>query len=217
MDSWKVGDRVFAYWDADGYWYPATITKIEDDDISIRYDDGDEEVTTVEFLEELEVAVGDEVESWWSSDGLYYEAVVVELQADRIQVQYDDNSTEWTNVGNLRVAAEDVWTVDDRVFAFFEDDGYWYPATITDINDDEVEISYDDGSTETTTADYLDELELSVGDAVESLWASDGLFYESQIVDINGDRIQVEYEDGSKEWTDISHLRVAASEEEEEE
>jgi Tumour suppressor p53-binding protein-1 Tudor/Agenet domain len=217
MHSWKVGDRVFAYWDADGYWYPATITKIAADDIAVRYDDGEEEMTTADFLEVLEVGVGDEVESWWASDEEYIEAVVVEVKADSIQVQYDDNSAEWVTIGNLRAAAEDVWSVDDRVFAYYEDDGYWYPATITAVNEDEVEITYDDGSAETTTPDYLDELDVAVGDPVESLWAADGLYHESQIVDISGDRIQVEYDDGSLEWTDIGHLRVAAEESEEEE
>ena len=47
----RVGDRVFARWQRGPHYYPAVITAIREDDLSVRYDDdGSEEQTKVRFL-----------------------------------------------------------------------------------------------------------------------------------------------------------------------
>ena len=62
MEYWNEGDRTFAFWDEDEYFYPATIIKIEGDDIFIRFDTGEEEWTDSDYLEEFMVEVDDQVE-----------------------------------------------------------------------------------------------------------------------------------------------------------
>ncbi|GAB4499818.1 MAG: hypothetical protein OHK003_17270 [Anaerolineales bacterium] len=36
MEYWNEGDRAFAFWDEDEYFYPATIISIDGEDIYIR-------------------------------------------------------------------------------------------------------------------------------------------------------------------------------------
>ena len=216
-DSWRAGDRVLAYWDADSFWYPATIVSInKHGDIEIKYDDGDQEVTDAEYLDDLTVAVGDYVESRSADDAVYYEAEVLDVQADRIQVGYDDGPTEWTTIGNLRVPDYDIWEAGDSVFAYWEGDGYFYPAEITAIDEAGIHLRYEDGTEEVSDPNYLETLEVMVGEGVECL-ADDGRYYEAQIVDMDGDRVQVEYEDESTEWTVISNVRIPAEEGEKDE
>ncbi len=216
MESWHVGDRLFAYWEADGYWYPATIIGIDGDDIEIRYDDGNEEKTSAEYVEDLEVSEDDVVEARSAQDNAYYEAVVTTIEGDRLQVTYEDGSTEWTSLGQLRVAEWEGWEPDDRVFAYWEPDGYFYPATVVEVTDDNVSVRYDDGEEEVTDESYLEDLAVEVGDYLENRSSEDDLYYAAEVVDIQDDKIQVKYEDESTEWTDVSTLRVQAEEEEEE-
>lgn len=107
MEYWNVGDRAFAYWEADEYYYPATITEIEDEDIYIRYDTGEEAWTNSDYLQEMIVETGDLVESKWSEDGEYYAAEVLSVSGDQVQVQYEDGNEEWTTLNNLRAWYEE--------------------------------------------------------------------------------------------------------------
>ncbi|MBK9207598.1 MAG: hypothetical protein IPL71_04560 [Anaerolineales bacterium] len=50
MEYWNEGDRTFAFWDDDEYFYPATILSIEGDDISIRFDTGKRNGQTLTIL-----------------------------------------------------------------------------------------------------------------------------------------------------------------------
>jgi hypothetical protein len=217
MDSWRAGDRVLAYWDADGYWYPATIVSInKDGDIAIKYDDGDEEVTDADFLDELTVSVGDFVENKSADDDEYHEAEVLAMEANRIQVGYEDDSSVWTTIGNLRVPDFETWEVGDGVFAYWEEDGYFYPAEITAIDEAGIHLRYADGTEELSDPDYLETLDVMVGEGVECR-ADDGLYHEAQIVDLDDTRVQVEYDDETTAWTDLGHIRIAAEEEDEDE
>jgi len=109
MAVWKPGDRIFAYWEADGYWYPATITKVDGDDLYVRYDDGEDEVTSDDYVDWLSVSVGDAVESKSSQEGddLYYDGEVIEVDGDRVLVEFEDSTREWTDVANVRVADDE--------------------------------------------------------------------------------------------------------------
>lgn len=217
MESWRVGDRAWAYWDADGYWYPAAIVAITDEgEIEIKYDDGDEEVTDAEFLDDLVVNVGDFVDCKSADDDEFYEGEILDVQGDRIQVGYEDDSSEWTTIERLRLPDFDAWEVGDEVFAFWEGDGYFYPAEIIAIDDDGIRLRYEDGTEEISDPNYLETLEVMVGEGVECR-ADDGIYYEAQIVDLDEERVQVEYEDESTAWVDMSQIRIPAEEVEEDE
>ncbi len=108
MDYWNEGDRTYAFWDADEYFYPATIIKIEGDDISIRFDTGEEEWTDSDFLEPFEVEVDEQVECKSAKDDQYYDVVILNVDGDRVEVGYDDDTTEWTTLSRLRFYMDEV-------------------------------------------------------------------------------------------------------------
>ena len=102
MDYWTVGSRAFAYWDEDEYFYPATIVTIDGDDIFVRFDTGEEEWTNAEYLEEFIVEVDDEVECKSTQDNLYYDVTVLDVDGDRVEVGYEDETSEWSTLSRLR-------------------------------------------------------------------------------------------------------------------
>lgn len=102
MEYWNEGDRVFAYWDEDEYFYPATIMQVESEDIYIRFDTGEEEWTNAEYLEEYAVEVDEEVECKSLQDGMYYDVTVIDVDGEQVEVEYEDEMTEWTTLARLR-------------------------------------------------------------------------------------------------------------------
>jgi hypothetical protein len=100
------------------------------------------------------------------------------------------------------------FSVNDRVFAYSEDDEYYYPATITQIDGDAIYVRYDDGDEEWTEGDYLSDLAVEVGEEVESMWSEDEEYYPAEVLAVNGERVQIAWEeDDSEEWTTLSTLR----------
>jgi hypothetical protein len=102
MEYWTEGNRTFAFWDEDEYFYPATIITIEGDDIFVRFDTGEEEWTDADYLEEYAVEVDDQVECKSAKDNLFYDVIIINTDGDRVEVEYEDGTTEWTTVNRLR-------------------------------------------------------------------------------------------------------------------
>ena len=102
MDYWTEGNRAFAFWDEDEYFYPATIVSIDGEDIFVRFDTGEEEWTTADYLEEFLVEVDDEIECKSAKDNLYYDVIVINLDGERVEVEYEDETTEWSTLSRLR-------------------------------------------------------------------------------------------------------------------
>ena len=102
MEYWNEGNRAFAFFDEDEYFYPATIINIDGDDIFIRFDTGEEEWTNAEYLEEFIVEVDDEVECKSTQDNLYYDVTVLDVDGDRVEVGYEDETSEWSTLSRLR-------------------------------------------------------------------------------------------------------------------
>ncbi|HND48178.1 MAG TPA: hypothetical protein PLL95_06425 [Anaerolineales bacterium] len=106
MEYWNEGDRVFAYWDEDDYFYPATILNIAEEDIFIRFDTGEEEWTQADYLEEYAVSENEEVECKSSKDDIYYDVTVLAVNGEQVQVGFGDGSTEWTTLNRIRFYIE---------------------------------------------------------------------------------------------------------------
>jgi len=102
MKYWNEGQRAFAFFDEDEYFYPATILQIDGDDIYIRFDTGEEEWTSSDYLEEYLVVANDEVECQSNQDDLFYDVTVLEVDGERVEVEYDNGTTEWTSLNRLR-------------------------------------------------------------------------------------------------------------------
>jgi hypothetical protein len=106
MEYWNEGDRVFAYWDEDDYFYPATILNIAEEDILIRFDTGEEEWTQADYLEEYAVSADEEVECKSAKDDQYYDVTVLSADGDRLEVEFMDKTTEWTTLNRIRFYIE---------------------------------------------------------------------------------------------------------------
>jgi hypothetical protein len=106
MEYWNEGDRVYAYWEEDEYFYPATIVQIDGDDIYIAYDTGEEEWTTADYLDEYAAEVDQEVECQSALDDMYYDVTIVNVDGDKVEVKYEDETTEWTTLNRLRFYVE---------------------------------------------------------------------------------------------------------------
>ncbi len=107
MEYWSEGDRVFAYWDEDDYFYPATILSIaEEGDIYIRFDTGEEEWTQEEYLEEYATSADEELECKSIKDDIYHDVTVLSVDGDRVEVEFDDGSTEWSSLDRIRFYIE---------------------------------------------------------------------------------------------------------------
>ncbi len=102
MEYWTEGNRAFAFWDEDEYFYPATVITIEDEDIFVRFDTAEEEWTNADYLEEYLVEVDDQVECKSAQDGLYYDVTVLNVDGDRVEVEFEDETTEWTTLNRIR-------------------------------------------------------------------------------------------------------------------
>ena len=107
MNYWKEGERAFAFWDEDEYFYPATIVSIDGEDIYIHFDNGEEEWTEANYLEGYAVNINDQIECQSLRDDLYYDVVVKNVDGERVEVEYDDETTEWTTLDRLRFFVEE--------------------------------------------------------------------------------------------------------------
>ena len=108
-DEWHVSDWVFAFSEEEGYWYPAEITQITDEGITVHYEaDDTEELLDADSLADYSTEVGEEgAESWWEKDESYYAVNILAVQAKRVQVEYEDGVVEWTDLSNLRFSGEE--------------------------------------------------------------------------------------------------------------
>jgi hypothetical protein len=100
------------------------------------------------------------------------------------------------------------WKIGDRVLANWSHDEYWYPAFIRVVDGDHIQVHFDDGDKQTTTADRLMPLDIEVGDRVHCRWNGGSAYYAGRVARKEDEQIFVEYEDGDEEWTTISCLRV---------
>lgn len=218
VEGWEVGDRVFAFWVPDEYWYAATVKSVAGNKVEVLFD-GETETDTLTdyYLDTLGVEVDDEIEAWSEDDEEYYYATVKAVKGEKVEVIWDDDeSEEWLTIGDIRWWG--YFGEGDRVWAYYAADEYWYPATVKDADEGTVTVVFDgDGKGDATALVYVgdpnkdevDNLALNIGDEVEGWWAEDNKYYPAKVVAVKSDgSIQIEYKDGTQ-WTEIANLRMA--------
>lgn len=108
---WKSGDRVFAYRETDGYAYPATIAKVDENTLYVHFDDGQDAAMDNGFVYWLVLTVGASVQSksMAEDDNLYYRATVIEVNSPndncRALVEFEDSTREWIDITKVRLRA----------------------------------------------------------------------------------------------------------------
>ncbi|HHF58619.1 MAG TPA: tetratricopeptide repeat protein, partial [Thermoplasmatales archaeon] len=95
------------------------------------------------------------------------------------------------------------------------DTGHYYPATVISSVENEVYFKLM-GFTDQQWVDKTGtkQAELSCGDMIECRWKKEEKFYQAEIVRVNGNNLYVKYNDGEKEHTTISMIRLVDDAEE---
>ncbi len=101
--SQEVGARVFANWDQDEYYYPATIIDLRDSEAYIVYDDFTREWVPLSSLEPDTIGEGARIQVLWNGDEYYHDAVILQRLGFAIHVRYEDDTEEYTTIAHIRI------------------------------------------------------------------------------------------------------------------
>ncbi|HEU4328170.1 MAG TPA: hypothetical protein VFS21_33850 [Roseiflexaceae bacterium] len=106
LGRWKLDDRVLCKWSRDHCWYPATIRDLSGQRVFVGFDDGDQEWTTSGLLFDLDVPVGMRVQCYRPSIQQFSTGRVARKEGAEIVVEYDDGTTEDSNLSRIRIHPE---------------------------------------------------------------------------------------------------------------
>jgi hypothetical protein len=164
---------------------------------------------------------GQPVECRWQWSMIWFPARVARAELDRVEVEFDDGSREWIQVDHVREVYEgreapevlpgmEALAPGDRVEFQSRGDTVYHPATVLERRGSRLRVRMNDDAEEWTLPALCrpptpDEPEpvppLAVGDRVQCRWRGSSESYLGQVVERQGDRLRVKYEDGSEEWT----------------
>lgn len=140
---------------------------------------------------------GERVFALWP-DGFCYPARVQSSDAQSVRVNYDDGAT-------ALVAPDEVHPArlqpGDRVFVRWQGEPAYYPAYVTQVAGEQIDVDYDDGASESSSLSMVrvvrGELPWQVGDRVLANWPPEPFFYPAEIAEItDGVFLNVAYDDG---------------------
>jgi hypothetical protein len=104
------------------------------------------------------------------------------------------------------------WTEGARVLTFWEEE-WLYPGVIRCIDDDVAFIKFDDGDRALRLLDDLEPVHIQRGDVVHGRRdKSEKRYYPATVLAVEGEEIELRYEDGLKQRTTVSYLRFPRSE-----
>jgi hypothetical protein len=219
---WKSGERVLASRPGDPHLYPGTVQYPDGDKMDVIFDDGEEARVTAAQVCALTLEAGDRVEVRLPGTRTYTPATLTRRDGDRLSVDLDRGEQEWTSLGMVRVDPEHwknaapqppahSWIVGDRVLAQWSGDTFWYPGTIQGVEGGQLQVFYDDGERERRPPEKLAPLDLQIGDRVFGRWQHGAVFYPGKLTGRRGETIDILYDDGDRETTTISMVRVRRS------
>jgi hypothetical protein len=231
----QVGDRVEGNWKGLGRYYPGQITQKKSDNIHVQYDDGDQEWTTLDRVRRPGAAGGTAavtIRAVPSPDIRVWDRVmgrpdgrtecagrVCFREGKSIHVLYDGGSDVWTSVDEVRLLSDKGgqgarsparWNSGDRVLACWGVElVWWYAGTVVQRQGNQLGIAYDDGDRGEVHEDLVTTLNWSVGDRVFARTAQRTGYRSGTISRQKGNDIQVQYDDGQKEWSLVKYVRVS--------
>jgi hypothetical protein len=102
--------------------------------------------------------------------------------------------------------------IGDRVLAKWPSETeWWYPGVVVGIEIEGIEVQYDDGDRASLAEDELMPLAIGVGSRVYGRWQGGGTYYPGMVTAATGAAIHIEFDDGDKETTSVSMVRVNES------
>ncbi|WP_309391020.1 tudor domain-containing protein [Chelatococcus sambhunathii] len=96
------GDWVLGRWKGGAYWYPAVIQRVDGDQLTLQYDDGDRETTALAKVRPYDWTIGKKVECNFQGKGDWYPGTISSLGGEAIGIAYDDGDKERTKTGRCR-------------------------------------------------------------------------------------------------------------------
>lgn len=97
----------------------------------------------------------------------------------------------------------------DRVLAKWPaEDDWWYPAVICWAEGSRIEVQFDDGDRASLDSWQVRPLMIGEGSRVFGRWHGGPYYYPGTVSIQRGDAIHIEYEDGDREWTVVSLVRI---------
>jgi hypothetical protein len=114
-------------------------------------------------------------------------------------------STAAKSVSDAEPAAS--WRVGDRVLASWLD-AFFYPGRVRNVQGSNCEIAFDDGDSAWIHEANVRRPDIQVGSLVFCRHHAGPMYLPAIVREQRGEKLQVEYESGEKEWTTISMVRV---------
>jgi hypothetical protein len=99
------------------------------------------------------------------------------------------------------------WQAGHRVLASWVD-AYFYPGRIRQVQGAACEIAFDDGDVAWVHEANVRQLDIHLGSQVFCRFQGGPMYMPGSVEQQNGEKIRVKYENGEKEWTTISMVRV---------
>jgi hypothetical protein len=227
--TWAFGDQVLAPRAGDSYCYPGTVQQDAGEHCSILFEDGNEAWVPTGQVQPLRLEPGDWIEVRLPAGREFSIARVVRFGSGRLIVKYEDGEQETTSLGLIRMAPDQMashlmttsqpqtapapesslsWAAGDRVWARWSGDYHWYPGTVQTVEGERIHILFDDQDQEWVAPDRVVPLTFEMGQRVFGRWQRGALFYPGRLVRVDGERINIDYDDGGKETTMISYVRL---------
>lgn len=212
---WIIGDRVLCKWSRDMYWYPGTIQAIAGQRLHVYFDDGDNEWTEENNVTVIDLAPGQRVFARFQRGPAYFPARIAKRDGERLTLDYDDGKHEDTSVSWVRVRrgpVDNPWRVGQRVLAQWLHEPFFYPGVVRAVEDDVLQIHYDDGDSARVPPEVVLPLSLNVGDRVYARRMDGRQYFPAVIENRNGDQLLLRYDDGQTEWSLIRMVRILPAE-----
>ena len=108
---------------------------------------------------------------------------------------------------NVGEPAANSWKVGERVLASWLDT-FFYPGRVRQIQGNNCEVVFDDGESAWVHAANVRRPDIKLGSKVFCRFHAGPMFLPGTVNQQNGEKILVVYENGEKEWTTISMVRV---------
>lgn len=213
-DLFQEGDSVLGRFRGGDFGFPGVVERIENGQVTIRYDDGDRDTRPAAEVLPLDWQPGTRVDAVWSGDGRWYSATILDIFDRRVALRFDDGIEEETETARCRVkwsAAQANAGSGERVLGRWRGGPHWFPARVREAKDGMVPLDYDDGDSEALPATEIRPLDWEVGTRIEAIWSGDGRHYDASVIEIaaDGSSLRVRFDDGIVEETVTARCRQA--------
>lgn len=136
---------------------------------------------------------------------------VINVLNDRLRLESDTGAPQYVpRVPNRQAEFEPVsepYRPGDWVLGRWRNGEHWYPGIVESAARATVTIRYDDGDRETAHVSRVRSYTWSVGTRIECNWKGSGTWHSGRITSLNGDMLNIDYDDADRERTRTGKCR----------